>query len=171
MSSKRIRSLSSEDVKDTIELSKRARNEVSNNDNLLTELTQVLDTIKSTPSSGEISAEVMETFKVLMLEIDRLSADEYNTDAKRVKHESEQCLESWFDDLLAKCEADGELNLEDIEGFCESDNEEDSTCIAIAQKVEDEDEDEDNEKVVEEEDELIIVDDDEIASSSQVVAV
>lgn len=165
MSSKRSRSLSSEDVKDTIESPKRARNEVNNNDNLLTELTQVLDTIKSTPSSGEISAEVMETFKVLMLEIDGLSADESNADAKRVKHESEQCLESWFDDLLAKCEAEGELNLEDIEGFCESDTEEDSIRIAMAQK------DEDEEKEVEDEDELIVVDDDEIASSSQVVAI
>ncbi|KAG2210108.1 hypothetical protein INT46_010313 [Mucor plumbeus] len=167
MSSKRSRSLSSEDVKDTIELSKCARKEASNNDNLLTELTQVLDTIRSIPSSGEISAEVMETFKVLMLEIDGLPADESNADAKRVKYESEQCLESWFDDLLAKCQAEGVLNLEDIEGFCESDNEEDLIRIAMTRK----DEDEDKEKEAEEEDELIIVDDDEIASSSQVVAV
>ncbi|KAI9497502.1 hypothetical protein BDB00DRAFT_868536 [Zychaea mexicana] len=94
---------------------KRARANNNDNNDLLTELTQVLAEIKSTPSSGEISAELLETFKLLMLQIERLSADETNTEAVQMKHESERCLESWFDDLLARCEADGELDLETLE--------------------------------------------------------
>ncbi|KAI9246826.1 hypothetical protein EDC94DRAFT_498048, partial [Helicostylum pulchrum] len=121
---------------------------VEDNSSLLSELSQVLNTIKSTPSSGEISAEVMETFKILLLEIDQLSADESNIEAKQMKQESELCLETWFDDLLARCEADGELNLEDLESICDSDDG-DSIAFAMAQEDEEEDEDE----------EIIIVDD------------
>lgn len=121
---------------------------VEDNNSLLSELSQVLNTIKSTPSSGEISAEVMETFKILLLEIDQLSADDSNIEAKQMKQESELCLESWFDDLLARCEADGELNLEDLESICDS---EDGDSIAFAMAQEDEEEDEDEE--------IIIVDD------------
>ncbi|KAI8373754.1 hypothetical protein BD560DRAFT_394264 [Blakeslea trispora] len=96
---KRSRSPSVEKDQDQ---TKRARQDES----LLSELSHVLNTIKSTPSSGEISAEVMETFKILLLEIDRLSD---SAESRRVKQESELCLESWFDELLAQCEADGEL--------------------------------------------------------------
>ncbi|KAI8986569.1 hypothetical protein BDB01DRAFT_614971 [Pilobolus umbonatus] len=85
------------------------------NTTLLSELSEVLNTIKSTPSSGEISAEVMETFKILLLEIEHLSADETNIEAKKMKYESDLCLESWFDDLLARCEAEGELDLDDLD--------------------------------------------------------
>ncbi|KAI8086909.1 uncharacterized protein B0P05DRAFT_532907 [Gilbertella persicaria] len=126
---------------------KRVRVDNNNNESLLAELSQVLNTIKSTPSSGEISAEVMETFKILLLEIDHLSAD--NAEARRVKQESELCLESWFDDLLAQCEADGELNLED---FCQSDEEE-AIAFAISQEQQQDEGDD-------EEEEIIIVDDD-----------
>lgn len=76
---------------------------------LLTSLTQVLSEIRSTPSTGEISAEVMETFKILMLQIEELSSDETNVEGKLVKDETERCLESWLEDLVAQCEADGEL--------------------------------------------------------------
>ncbi|KAI9255715.1 hypothetical protein BDA99DRAFT_418669, partial [Phascolomyces articulosus] len=93
---------------------KRPRRQSNSND-LLTELTHVLSEIKSTPSSGEISAELLETFKLLMLQIERLSSDETNQEAIQMKHESEKCLEGWFDDLLARCEADGELDLETLE--------------------------------------------------------
>lgn len=137
MSSKRSRS-SSIDQQDQ---AKRVRTEP----NLLSELSQVLNTITSTPSSGEISAEVMENFKVLLLEIDQLSSDDAET--QRMKQESELCLESWFDDLLARCEADGELDLKDLESLCESDDEEQDQ-IAFAMVEEDEDEEE-----------IIIVDD------------
>ncbi|OBZ88564.1 hypothetical protein A0J61_03381 [Choanephora cucurbitarum] len=138
MSNKRSRSPSVERDQD---LTKRARHDES----LLSELSQVLNTIKSTPSSGEISAEVMETFKILLLEIDRLSAD--SAEARRVKQESELCLESWFDDLLAQCEADGELD------FDLASDEESAIAFAIQeQKHENEEEDEEDE-------EIIIVDD------------
>lgn len=158
MSSKRSRSpSSSREGSDTEVTNKRVCVEAedssssnNNNTSLLSELSQVLNTIKSTPSSGEISAEVMETFKILLLEIDHLSADESNVEARRMKKESELCLESWFDELLARCEADGELNLEDLESLCHSDDE-DGDSIAFAMAQEDDDE---------EDEEIIIVDDD-----------
>jgi hypothetical protein len=160
----RSSSLNNEDnVKD--ESLKRSRVETTKNENLLSELSQVLNTIKSTPSSGEISAEVMETFKILMLEIDKLSADESNAEARRMKQESELCLESWFDDLLARCEAEGELNLEDIESLCQSDDEGDFAFALVKEDAEDAEEEED------EEDELIIVDDEgsEVGASQPLV--
>ncbi|KAG0171645.1 hypothetical protein DFQ28_000651 [Apophysomyces sp. BC1034] len=108
--------------------------------NLLNELTDVLAEIKSTPSSGEISAELLKSFKGLMLRIERMSADESNTEAKQMKHESDLCLESWFDDLVAQCEADGELDWEDM--ALPSDDE-DSLAVALAlQEVDSEDDDE-----------------------------
>jgi hypothetical protein len=150
MSNKRSRSPCLEQLITEDSTNKRACVETDNNNNasLLSELSRVLNTIKSTPSSGEISAEVMETFKILLLEIDHLSADESNVEAKQMKQESELCLESWFDDLLARCEADGELNLEDLESLCDSD-EEDGDSIAFAMAQEDDEDDE----------EIIIVDD------------
>lgn len=158
----RSSSFSSED-----QLPKRSCVENTNNTNLLSELSEVLNTIKSTPSSGEISAEVMETFKILMLEIDKLSADESNAEARRMKQESELCLESWFDDLLARCEAEGELNLEDIESLCQSDDEGDFAFALVKQDAEDAEEEE-----VEAEEELIIVDDEgSEVGASQALAV
>jgi hypothetical protein len=108
----------------------------------------------------------METFKILMLEIDKLSADESNAEARRMKQESELCLESWFDDLLARCEAEGELNLEDIESLCQSDDEGDFAFALVKQDTEEAEEDDDDE-----EDELIIVDDEgsEVGTSQPLV--
>ncbi|KAG1450857.1 hypothetical protein G6F56_008234 [Rhizopus delemar] len=114
----------------------------TNQNNLLTELTKILDQINSTPSSGEISAELIETFKILLLDIEHLSADENNYEAKLVKDESDRCLESWFDDLLERCGDD--LDWDDLSltlAFEEEDQEE----------IEKEGEDE----------EIIIVDDDD----------
>ncbi|KAI8337639.1 hypothetical protein BC941DRAFT_425820 [Chlamydoabsidia padenii] len=88
---------------------------------LLTALTKVLSEIRSTPSTGEISAEVMETFKILMLQIEELSSDE---EGKMVKDETERCLETWLEDLVAQCEADGEL-LDDFD-------DEDGLMLALA---------------------------------------
>jgi hypothetical protein len=166
MSNKRSRSPSTEQLDQTESVQKRVcvDKEDDSSASLLSELSQVLNTIKSTPSSGEIPAEVMETFKILLLEIDQLSADESNAEAKQLMLESELCLESWFDDLLARCEADGELNLEDLESLCHSDDE-DGDSIAFAMAQEDEDDDEE---------EIIIVDDEgsEVGgSSSQALAV
>lgn len=156
MSNKRSRSSSTEPTDST---QKRVCAE-SNSAGLLSELSQVLNTIKSTPSSGEISAEVMETFKILLLEIDQLSADESNVEAKQMKQESELCLENWFDDLLARCEADGELNLEDLESLCDS-GQDDGDSIAFAMAQEDD-----------EEEEIIIVDDEgSEVGTSQALAV
>lgn len=150
MSNKRSRSPITEQLSLEDLSNKRVCVESDNNNSssLLSELSRVLNTIKSTPSSGEISAEVMETFKILLLEIEHLSTDESNIEARQMKQESELCLESWFDDLLARCEADGELNLEDLESLCNND-EEDGDSIVFALTQEDDEDDE----------EIIIVDD------------
>ncbi|KAG0162769.1 hypothetical protein DFQ28_000883 [Apophysomyces sp. BC1034] len=106
---------------------------------LLTELTQVLAEIKSTPSTGEISAELLGTLRLLMLQIERLSADESNTEARHMKDESERFLGSWFDDLVARCEADGELDLDALDlQLDDSDDEYDDDALAIALALQDE---------------------------------
>ncbi|KAI8072646.1 hypothetical protein BC940DRAFT_291268 [Gongronella butleri] len=76
---------------------------------LLSSLTNILSEIRSIPAHGELSPELLETFKVVMLQIDELSADETDPEARLVKDESERCLETWLEDLVAQCEADGEL--------------------------------------------------------------
>ncbi|ORX63160.1 hypothetical protein DM01DRAFT_1276684, partial [Hesseltinella vesiculosa] len=73
---------------------------------LLTSLTNILSEIRSIPSHGELSPELLETFKLVMLQIDELSSDESNAEGRLVKDESERCLESWLEDLLAQCEED-----------------------------------------------------------------
>ncbi|RCH84399.1 hypothetical protein CU097_006969 [Rhizopus azygosporus] len=117
--------------------------------NLLTELTHVLNQINSTPSSGEISAELMETFKILLLEIEQLSADESNQEARLVKYESDRCLESWFDDLLERC--GDELDWDDLALALALEEEEEEDIVKVVQEEEEEDEDE----------EIIIVDDED----------
>ncbi|KAG1473815.1 hypothetical protein G6F56_000732 [Rhizopus delemar] len=124
--------------------------------NLLTELTQVLNQINSTPSSGEISAELIETFKILLLEIEELSADESNLEAKLMKHESDRCLESWFDDLLERC--GDELDWDDLALAFALEEEEEEEGEQRGEENEEEEEDEDEE---EEEEEIIIVDDED----------
>lgn len=114
--------------------------------NLLSELTQVLNQINSTPSSGEISAELIETFKILLLEIEQLSADESNLEAKAVRYESDRCLESWFDDLLERCGDDLDWN---------------DLALALALEEEEEEEQRNEEGEEEEEEEIIIVDDED----------
>ncbi|KAI8137693.1 hypothetical protein BJV82DRAFT_486761, partial [Fennellomyces sp. T-0311] len=99
---------------------------------LLSELTHVLDEIRSTPACGEIPAESLETLKTLMLQIEHLSSDVSNTEARRMKHESELQLESWFDDLLEQCEADGGLDLEYLMDGGNSDDEEEALALALA---------------------------------------
>ncbi|CAO3645351.1 unnamed protein product [Cunninghamella blakesleeana] len=90
----------------------------------------------------------METFKILLLQIEELSLDQSNTEAKLVKDESERCLESWLEDLLAQCEADGEL-FSDLEL-----SENDELALALVLDSEDEEvgsQDEDEEEEEEEE--------------------
>lgn len=138
----------SPDLTTNSELTTNKRPRSSSNSDLLSELTDVLAEIRSTPSSGEISAELLENFKLLMLQIERLSADESNTEAVQMKHESDRCLETWFDDLLAQCEADGELDLNTLEdelaaaGDVESDDEEDiEAALSLALALEEEEQD------------------------------
>ncbi|KAI9023596.1 hypothetical protein CLU79DRAFT_701180 [Phycomyces nitens] len=107
--------------------------------NLVNELTSVLAEIKSTPSSGQISAELLENLKGLMLQIERLSSDKSNTRAREMKDESDRCLESWFDDLLAQCEADGELDWNELELEL-SDDDEDTLALALALQEDHDDE-------------------------------
>ncbi|CAO3589763.1 unnamed protein product [Absidia cylindrospora] len=155
---------------------------------ILTTLTQVLSEIRSTPSTGEISAEVMETFKVLMLQIEELSSDETNVEGKLIKDETEQCLELWLEDLVAQCEADGELDFygddddDDDDGFGElSDDDDLVLALALQQDQDDEDDNDssqndstsdqhqhhhrllalDDEVVEDDEEEIIIVDDED----------
>ncbi|KAI8098973.1 uncharacterized protein BX664DRAFT_256348, partial [Halteromyces radiatus] len=132
---------------------------------LLTALTEVLSEIRSTPSTGEISAELMETFKVLMLQIEELSSDETNLEGKLVKDETERCLESWLDDLVAQCEADGELifEIDDTEQL----DEHDELALALDEEQEEkqqqqEDDDDDDDE------EIIVVDDDDTLDTHQI---
>jgi hypothetical protein len=118
--------------------------------NLLSDLSQVLHTIQSTPSSGEISAEILETFKVLLLEIDQLPPDD--DEATRLKQESELTLESWFEELLEKCE--GELDLDEL--FASDEEQEDSVAFTMVEEVEEE--------------EIIIIDDEGSEVGSQRLA-
>jgi hypothetical protein len=123
----RKRSLSiDQDDNQSVE-TKRMRND----NNLLSDLTDILTQIKSTPSSGEISAELLSSLRLLMLEIESLSADESNTEARLMKDESDKCLDLWFQELVAQCEADGEDFLESLEDI-DSDNEEDDLALALA---------------------------------------
>lgn len=127
----RKRSLSVEDSQE--ELVKRPRNST-----LLNDLTAILAEIKSTPSSGEISAELLNSLRLLMLEIESLSADESNTEAKHMKDESDKCLDLWLQDLVAQCEADDEDLLEEQLFNAESDNEDEDENIALALALQDE---------------------------------
>ncbi|ORY96427.1 hypothetical protein BCR43DRAFT_276055 [Syncephalastrum racemosum] len=147
---------------------KRARADevapISENNQLLSELTSVLAEIRSTPSTGEISAELLETFKLVMLQIERLSSDETNEEARQMRHESDLCLESWFDDLLAQCQADGGLDLEALEAELvgledEEEDDDDVEALSLALALQKEEEDEHNHD--EEDEEVVIVDDDE----------
>ncbi|KAI9269780.1 hypothetical protein BY458DRAFT_547106 [Sporodiniella umbellata] len=123
----------------------------TNESTVLIELTEVLNQINSTPSSGEISAELMETFKILLLEIEHMSSDENNPEAKFVKYESDRCLESWFDDLLERCGDD--LDWDDL-SLALVLEEEEKTLKDNSDKGEEEEEEE-------EEEEIIIIDDEE----------
>ncbi|KAI9489872.1 hypothetical protein BDB00DRAFT_961670 [Zychaea mexicana] len=112
---------------------------------LLSELTGVLDEIRSTPACGEIPAESLETLKTLMLQIEHLSSDVSNLEARNMKNESERQLESWFDDLLEQCEADGGLDLDHALAEGEdgaSDDEEEALALALALMDEEDDEEE-----------------------------
>ncbi|KAI9318026.1 hypothetical protein BX666DRAFT_1877110 [Dichotomocladium elegans] len=109
----RKRSFSPDSLSGTSSRKKQSR--LCSSADLLAELTNVLSEIRSTPSSGEISAELLETFKIVMLQIEHMSSDSTNTEAAHIKHESGRCLDSWFDELLAQCEADGELDLDELE--------------------------------------------------------
>lgn len=136
---------------------------MSENNQLLSELTSVLAEIRSTPSTGEISAELLETFKLVMLQIERLSSDETNEEARQMRHESDLCLESWFDDLLAQCQADGGLDLEALEaelaGLEDEEEDDDVEALSLALALQKEEEDEHNDD--DEDEEVVIVDDDE----------
>ncbi|KAF1807407.1 hypothetical protein V8B55DRAFT_1465389 [Mucor lusitanicus] len=108
-------------------------------DNLLTELSDILVEIKATPSSGEISADLLNSLRLLMLQIESLAADETNIEAKTLKDESDNCLELWFQELVAQCEADGEeLVMEPEEYNAASDNEDEEDTIALALALQDE---------------------------------
>ncbi|KAG2222135.1 hypothetical protein INT45_007571 [Circinella minor] len=122
----------------------------TDHEGLLTDLSGVLDQIRSTQISGEIPAESLESLKMLMLQIEHLSSDVSNTEARHMKHESERQLEQWFDDLLEQCEAEGGLDLDylmnnDHEDGMSDDEEEDTLALALALLDEEEQEREEQE--------------------------
>lgn len=131
------RSLSSIEESTTIETDQVKR---PRNNTLLTELNDILAQIKSTPSSGEISAELLNSLRLLMIQIEDLSADESNTEAKDMKDESDKCLDLWFQELVAQCEAEGEeLEFGFQQEFnADSENEDEEEDLALALALQDE---------------------------------
>ncbi|CAO3674932.1 unnamed protein product [Rhizopus microsporus] len=100
--------------------------------NLLTELTHVLNQINSTPSSR------LNNYQLITIKKQKL-----------VKYESDRCLESWFDDLLERC--GDELDWDDLALALALEEEEEEDIVKVVQEEEEEDEDE----------EIIIVDDED----------
>ncbi|KAI8376552.1 uncharacterized protein BYT42DRAFT_575031 [Radiomyces spectabilis] len=134
---------------------------------VLTSLTTILEDIKSTPSSAEISSDKLETLKHLLLHIEHLASDETNMEAKQMRDESDRCLENWFGDLLEQCEADGFTEWD----LAYEDDEDDIDLLALALAWEDSQQDaqgEDHQDDEEDEDEeIIIVDDDDLGVPGQ----
>ncbi|CEP19013.1 hypothetical protein [Parasitella parasitica] len=127
------RSTSTEDLNGRV-IEKRPRT-----DNLLADLSHILSEIKATPFSGEISADLLNSLRLLMLQIESLAADETNIEARALKDESDACLEAWFQELVAQCEADEEESALEPEAFdAVSDNEDEEDSIALALALQDE---------------------------------
>ncbi|SAM05881.1 hypothetical protein [Absidia glauca] len=120
--------------------------------NLLERLSKILVEIKTTPSTGEISADLLGQLRQLMLRIEELAADESNSEARQLKDESDKYLEMWFEDLVAQCDADGEIDWESMAydqlGGSDRDNndddadddDDDDDMIALAMALQDEEE-------------------------------
>ncbi|KAI8336076.1 hypothetical protein BC941DRAFT_428271 [Chlamydoabsidia padenii] len=102
-----------QDTTDETTLKRRQISQDEDGD-LLTRLTEILVEIKTTPSTGEISAHLLGQLRYLMLRIEELAADENNVEARQLKDESDKYLELWFEDLVAQCDADGEIDWDDL---------------------------------------------------------
>ncbi|KAI8887129.1 hypothetical protein K501DRAFT_283426 [Backusella circina FSU 941] len=111
------------------------------NDKLFNQLTAILDQIKSTPSTGEISAELLSSLRVLLLQIESLSADETNEEAKNMRSETDRYLDVWLQELVQQCEADGEWDFsahsesnaaDDESDDDDDDDEQESLALALA---------------------------------------
>jgi hypothetical protein len=109
------------------------------NDKLLNQLTDILDQIKSTPSTGEISAELLSSLRVLLLQIESLSADETNEEAKNMRDETDRYLDVWLQELVQQCEADGEWDFNSLsesnaadDESDDDDDEQESLALALA---------------------------------------
>ncbi|KAI8099351.1 uncharacterized protein BX664DRAFT_321059 [Halteromyces radiatus] len=116
-----------EDVK------RRQIDQVEQDGDLLARLTEILNEIKTTPSTGEIPADLLGQLRRLMLRIEALAADDNNTEARQLKDESDTYLALWLDDLVAQCEADDQEEEED-------DDDDDEETIALALALQDEEE-------------------------------
>lgn len=111
--------------------------------NLLERLSEILVEIKTTPSTGEISADLLGQLRQLMLRIEELAADDTNSEARQLKDESDKYLEMWFEDLVAQCDADGEIDWENMsydqqEGSDNDDDDDDMIALAMALQDEEE---------------------------------
>jgi hypothetical protein len=120
-----------------IETKRQHTNPLDEEGDLLTRLNSILMEINTTPSTGEISADLLGQLRHLMLRIEELAADESNTEARRLKDESDKYLEQWFEDLVAQCDAEGELEWDPTFGAGEEDSD-DEESIALAMALQDE---------------------------------
>lgn len=119
------------------ETKRQQTNPLDEEGDLLTRLNSILMEIKTTPSTGEISADLLGQLRYLMLRIEELAADESNTEARQLKDESDKYLEQWFEDLVAQCDAEGELEWDPTFGAGEEDSD-DEESIALAMALQDE---------------------------------
>ncbi|SAM00175.1 hypothetical protein [Absidia glauca] len=119
------------------ETKRQHTNPLDEEGDLLTRLNSILMEINTTPSTGEISADLLGQLRHLMLRIEELAADESNTEARRLKDESDKYLEQWFEDLVAQCDAEGELEWDPTFGAGEEDSD-DEESIALAMALQDE---------------------------------
>lgn len=102
-------------TKDNVKRQQLNRDNSNNNTtaedgDLLKRLSDILKEMKTTTSTGEISAELLGELRMLLLHIEELAADDDNIEARQLKDESDNYLELWFDELVAQCEADGEID-------------------------------------------------------------
>ena len=114
-------------------------------DQLLDDLTQILAQIRSTPSTGEISADLLSSFRILMLQIESMSSDRSNIEAKDMRDQTDRYLDAWFQELIVECFSENEDGL--IDGLEEENdlagpqtNEDEDDDIALALALQDEEE-------------------------------
>ncbi|KAI8357818.1 hypothetical protein BD560DRAFT_406253 [Blakeslea trispora] len=110
------------------------------NDQLFDDLTHILEQIRSTPSTGEISADLLNSFRVLMLQIESMSLDRSNTEAKDMRDQTDRYLDAWFQELIVECFSENEDDLisQEVNLTCHQTNDDEDDDIALALALQDE---------------------------------